>query len=335
MQTTLGTEFGGMNAVLTDLFLQTAGTRWLTVAKRFDHAAVFDPLAAGQDRLNGLHDTFTCCQGTGLETQTKLMDSIYFRNDTTDLRNDTTDLRNDTTGFRNDTTLIVSLFTPSVLNWTQRGITVTRTTTFPASDTTTLQVTGQVEGAWTMRIRIPGWTSGPTISVNGAKQQIDTEPGSYADLTRSWTPGDTVIVRLPMQVAVRASNDDANVSAATCGPVVLSGDYGNTPLSSLPTLSTTSITRTSSSDLTFSATANGSTVKLAPFYDAHGHNSTVYWNTGPLTARGGGQPPAGVRSADPHLLVAEFLPTDPGSFKIPCRSRHVGDDSMSSPASFG
>ncbi|ONI93078.1 hypothetical protein ALI22I_00240, partial [Saccharothrix sp. ALI-22-I] len=55
MQATLRTEFGGMNAVLTDLYLQTGDSRWLAAAQRFDHAAVFDPLAAGQDRLNGLH----------------------------------------------------------------------------------------------------------------------------------------------------------------------------------------------------------------------------------------------------------------------------------------
>ena len=55
MQTMLGTEFGGMNAVLADLYQQTGDARWLTAAQRFDHAAVFDPLASNQDQLNGLH----------------------------------------------------------------------------------------------------------------------------------------------------------------------------------------------------------------------------------------------------------------------------------------
>lgn len=55
MQAMLGTEFGGMNAVLADLYQQTGDQRWLTVAQRFDHQAVFNPLAAGQDQLNGLH----------------------------------------------------------------------------------------------------------------------------------------------------------------------------------------------------------------------------------------------------------------------------------------
>lgn len=400
MQNVMNTEFGGMNAVLADLYQQTGDGRWLTAAQRFDHAAVFDPLASNQDRLNGLHantqvpkwigaareykatgttryrdiaanawnitvsahtyaiggnsqaehfrapnaiaaylsndtceqcnsynilkltrelwqlnpdqasyfdfyerallnhligaqnpadshghvtyftplnpggrrgvgpawgggtwstdyNSFWCCQGTGLETNTKLMDSIYFYN---------------------GTTLTVNLFTPSVLNWTQRAITVTQTTSYPASDTTTLQVTGSVSGSWSMRIRIPGWTSGATVSVNGVAQNITTTPGTYAVLTRSWTSGDTVTVRLPMQVIMRAANDSASVSAITYGPVVLAGNYGNSSLSALPSLNTNSITRTSTSTLAFTAAANGSTVNLGPFHDAQGFNYTVYWN---------------------------------------------------------
>ncbi|MEY9996522.1 hypothetical protein ABIE67_008554 [Streptomyces sp. V4I8] len=98
-------------------------------------------------------------------------------------------------------------------------------------------------------------------------------------MTRSWTSGDTVTVRLPMRIVMRAANDNANVAAITYGPVVLSGNYGNSSLSSLPSLNTSSITRTSSSSLAFTATANGATVNLGPFHDAHGHNYTVYWNT--------------------------------------------------------
>ncbi|WP_214109549.1 beta-L-arabinofuranosidase domain-containing protein [Acrocarpospora catenulata] len=402
MQNMLGTEFGGMNAVLTDLYQQTGDARWLTAAQRFDHAAVFNPLASNQDQLNGLHantqvpkwigaareykatgttryrdiatnawnltvnahtyviggnsqaehfrapnaiagylntdaceacntynmlkltrelwllaptrvdyvdfyerallnhligqqnpadahghvtyftplnpggrrgvgpawgggtwstdyNSFWCCQGTGVETNTKLMDSIYFFN---------------------GTTLFVNLFAPSTLNWSQRGITVTQTTSFPVSDTTSLQVTGNVSGSWSMRIRIPAWTSGATVSVNGVQQSIDTTPGAYAVLTRSWTSGDTVTVRLPMRVVMKSANDNPNVQAVTYGPVVLSGNYGNTALSALPALNTASVTRTSSSALTFTATANSATVNLIPFYDAHGHNYTVYWNAG-------------------------------------------------------
>ncbi len=407
MQTVLGVEFGGMNAVLTDLYQQSGDARWMTVAQRFDHAAVFNPLAANQDQLNGLHantqvpkwvgaareykatgttryrdiannawnfcvnahtyaiggnsqaerfrapnaiaahlvtdtcehcntynmlkltqelwlldpnrvalfdfyerallnhiigaqnpadghghvtyftplvpggrrgvgpawgggtwstdyNSFWCCLGTCVEINTKLMDSIYFYN---------------------GTTLTVNLFMPSVLNWSQRGITVTQTTSYPASDTTTLTVTGNVSGSWSMRVRIPAWTTGAQISVNGTVQNITTAPGTYATLTRSWASGDTVTVRLPMQVAIRPANDNPNVAAITYGPAVLSGNYGNTSLSSPPALNAASINRTSTTALTFTAVANGSTVNLGPFWDAHGHNYTVYWST---TGGGGG-----------------------------------------------
>jgi DUF1680 family protein len=55
MQSVLRVEFGGMNEVLADLYLITRDPAHLRVARRFDHEAVFDPLAAGQDRLAGLH----------------------------------------------------------------------------------------------------------------------------------------------------------------------------------------------------------------------------------------------------------------------------------------
>jgi DUF1680 family protein len=55
MQKMLSTEFGGMNDILANVYQLTGDKKWLTAAQRFDHAAVFDPLAAKQDRLSGLH----------------------------------------------------------------------------------------------------------------------------------------------------------------------------------------------------------------------------------------------------------------------------------------
>nr|WP_306214396.1 beta-L-arabinofuranosidase domain-containing protein [Actinoplanes sp. RD1] len=401
MQSVLNTEFGGMNAVLTDLYQQTGDARWLAVAQRFDHAAVFDPLAAGQDQLDGRHanttipkligaareykatgttryrdiaanswgmitaahtyviggnsqaehfrppdaivgyltddtcehcntynmlqltrelwqldpdradyfdyyerallnhligaqnpadshghvtyftplrpggrrgvgpawgggtwstdySSFWCCQGTGIETNTKLTDSIYFSS---------------------GTTLIVNLFVPSTLSWTERGITVTQATSYPAGDTTTLTVSGSPSGSWSIRLRIPAWTAGPVVSVNGVVQNVTATPGGYATVTRTWAAGDTVTLRLPMRVIMQAANDDAGLQAVTYGPAVLCGNYGDTALSAAPALTVSSITRTSTSSLAFSATANGTTVGLGPFHDAHGFNYVVYWNT--------------------------------------------------------
>jgi len=54
-QAMLETEFGGMQDALTELFALTRDPEHLRLARLFDHRAVFDPLARGEDRLDGLH----------------------------------------------------------------------------------------------------------------------------------------------------------------------------------------------------------------------------------------------------------------------------------------
>jgi hypothetical protein len=54
-QRALGTEFGGMNEVLANLYAVTGDAEYLRVAHKFDQNALFDPLARGEDSLDGLH----------------------------------------------------------------------------------------------------------------------------------------------------------------------------------------------------------------------------------------------------------------------------------------
>jgi DUF1680 family protein len=54
-QAMLETEFGGMEDSLTELYATTRDPEHLRLARLFDHRAVFDPLARGEDPLDGLH----------------------------------------------------------------------------------------------------------------------------------------------------------------------------------------------------------------------------------------------------------------------------------------
>ncbi|PYQ20564.1 MAG: hypothetical protein DMF81_18255 [Acidobacteria bacterium] len=54
-QAMLETEFGGMNEVLASLYAVTGDPEHLRIARHFDHRAIFDPLARGEDKLDGLH----------------------------------------------------------------------------------------------------------------------------------------------------------------------------------------------------------------------------------------------------------------------------------------
>jgi uncharacterized protein len=54
-QRALGTEFGGMNEVLANIYAATGNPEYLRVAHAFDHKAIFDPLSRHEDPLSGLH----------------------------------------------------------------------------------------------------------------------------------------------------------------------------------------------------------------------------------------------------------------------------------------
>src|SRR5262249_40570009 len=54
-QRALGTEFGGMNEVLANIYAATGRAEYLRVAHAFDHQAIFEPLSRHEDPLNGLH----------------------------------------------------------------------------------------------------------------------------------------------------------------------------------------------------------------------------------------------------------------------------------------
>ncbi|MER6799801.1 glycoside hydrolase family 127 protein, partial [Amycolatopsis mediterranei] len=175
----------------------------------------YTPLRAGGIKTYANdYDDFTCDHGTGMESQTKFADSVYF--------------------FTGET-LYVNLFIASVLTWPGRGITVRQDTTFPASSGTKLTIGGS--GHIALKLRIPKWTSGAVVKVNGVAQGSPS-PGSFCTIDRTWAAGDVVDVSVPASLTFPRANDDASVGAAKYGAIVLAGQYGSTNLSALPTLQT-------------------------------------------------------------------------------------------------
>ena len=202
------------------------------------------------------YDSFWCCQATSLETNTKLMDSIYWHD---------------------DSTLYVNLFIPSTVSWAEKDVTVTQNTTIPETDTTELKIEGS--GSFTLRVRIPDWTNEEAhVLINGERDDsISAEPGTYANIEREWTTGDTIGVKLPMKLRQIAANDDANKVALAYGPAVLAANYGDRELQDLPVIDVDSVERVGDGGLTFQGSADGETIELDAFYNAHDYNYNVYW----------------------------------------------------------
>ncbi|GAA3758147.1 glycoside hydrolase family 127 protein [Microbacterium kribbense] len=78
-------------------------------------------------------------------------------------------------------------------------------------------------GAMPLHVRIPDWTSGATVTVNGESVPVST-PGHYTGIERSWTVGDVVEIILPMPPRVlrghRLAEEITNQVAVQRGPVV-------------------------------------------------------------------------------------------------------------------
>lgn len=158
----------------------------------------FFPLGLGSVRSFG--NTGTCCGGTGLENHTKYQETIYLRTPT-------------------NTGLYVNLYIASVLNWTEKAVTVTQATDFPRAQESTLTITGNA--TFTLNLRIPQWAAGFRLFINGVEQTATLTPGTYLSVNRAWVSGDTVRVMFPFTTRSESSLDRADVQSLRHGPLIL------------------------------------------------------------------------------------------------------------------
>lgn len=72
-----------------------------------------------------------------------------------------------------------------------------QTTRYPWDGDVALTI--QSEGTFTLKLRIPAWAEGASVTVNN-EVVGDVTAGSYVSLSRAWRAGDTVRLQLPMPV---------------------------------------------------------------------------------------------------------------------------------------
>ncbi len=151
----------------------------------------------GNEDMNG----FTCCNGTALESNTKLQNSIYFKS-------------------KDNQALYVNLYIPSTLDWTERKVRIEQNTNFPKEDQTRLTIKGS--GKFEVNVRIPGWArNGFFVKINGVAQKIDAKAGSYLKLNRTWKNGDVIELKMPFQFHLDPIMDQPNIASLFYGPILL------------------------------------------------------------------------------------------------------------------
>ncbi|KEO71895.1 beta-L-arabinofuranosidase domain-containing protein [Anditalea andensis] len=151
----------------------------------------------GNPKMSG----FTCCNGTSIESNTKLQSAIYFKS-------------------LDDKALYVNLFIPSTLFWDSKGITIEQSTNFPKEDKTQLTVKGS--GKFDINVRVPGWaTKGFYVKINGKQQKMEAIPGTYLTIKRKWKEGDTIELEMPFHFYLEPVMDQQNIASLFYGPVLL------------------------------------------------------------------------------------------------------------------
>ena len=229
-------------------------------------------------------NSFWCCVGTGMENHTKYGEAIYFHG---------------------GDDLYVNLFIPSVLEWKDKGLVLEQRTNYPQSGRTALTVASEPSATFTLKVRCPGWATGPVaFELNGKPIRVAGGPGSYAVIAHAWRKGDRLEASIPMAVRTEAMPDDPAKIAFLYGPVVLAADLGPPP--QLPTVPYSgdqtanlkqtpvavpilvhgdapieaSVARTASPTLEFRTNGLGrpTDVTLRPFWEISYDRYNVYWD---------------------------------------------------------
>ncbi len=191
-------------------------------------ATYFKAMGTGYFKAFGTpENSFWCDTGTGMEDFTKLGDSLYFH--------DATDL-------------YVVRYVSSILNWKDRGLTLTQTTDIPLSSRATFAIGTAPTDAVNLKFRKPYWLAScqaAMVTVNGQSFNA-VESGGFFGVNRVWQAGDKVELTLPAEVQVSRLPDNANEVAFVYGPLVLSAGLGTASMTTTGHALTIAATKPSS-----------------------------------------------------------------------------------------
>lgn len=180
------------------------------------------PQAPGSSKGRSYHgwgtpdQAFWCCYGTGVESFSKLGDSIYFEEEGT------------------APGLYIIQYISSSLDWESGQVLLNQKVDPVVSSDPFLRVTLTVtpkEGSGkssTLNLRIPSWTHG-----DGVKAALNTKslpipaPGNFLSVTNKWSSSDKLTLQLPLSLKTEAIKDDrsefSSIMAILYGPYLLAG----------------------------------------------------------------------------------------------------------------
>lgn len=103
-------------------------------------------------------------------------------------------------------------------------IEIEQQTNYPWDGKITLKIVKAPKEIYAFLLRIPGWSQGTTISINGKNSNEPIVSGSYQKIAQKWKKGDVIELNIPMPVELMQANplveEVKNQVAVKRGPIV-------------------------------------------------------------------------------------------------------------------
>ncbi len=106
------------------------------------------------------------------------------------------------------------------------AVEISEDTAYPFGDLVDLTVWTEEDVRFPLYLRIPGWASEVSVSVNGKDLPVKSQPGAYAVIHRRWRNGDQVRLAFAPKVEVRKWGKIGNSVSVRRGPLWFSLKIG-------------------------------------------------------------------------------------------------------------
>lgn len=126
---------------------------------------------------------------------------------------------------------VVNLYIPGTVTAqtpNQQKVSLQTTTEYPKDGEIHIEVTLDQTENFTIRFRIPEWSSNTTVTING-EGISNVTPGCYLAITRDWKQGDTIDIKLDMRTRIIENQagqktEAGEYQALMRGPILLARD---------------------------------------------------------------------------------------------------------------
>ncbi len=99
------------------------------------------------------------------------------------------------------------------------AVTITEETDYPFDERVAFIISTAKLVPFPLYLRIPNWTAGARLTINGQVVEVEPEPSHYVRIEREWKDGDRIELELPMRIELKTWRTNADSVSVRRGPL--------------------------------------------------------------------------------------------------------------------